>query len=90
MFDATLRCSPAQLYDRRGCNRPESRMTFSQARYGSKGYFLVNDFYAWQSARGIIQRNNYHHGSCKPSLTGKTMSVSSTFTHQTHRNVKNR
>ena len=25
-----------------------------------------------QRAMGKIQRNNYHHGSCEPSLTGKT------------------
>ena len=41
-------------------------------------------------ATGKIQRNNYHHGSCGPSLTGKTSSVSLIFTHGTHRNVKNR
>ena len=28
-----------------------------------------------QRAAGKIQRNNYHHGSCGPSLMGKTMSV---------------
>ena len=28
-----------------------------------------------QRATGKIQSNNYHHGSCGPSLTGKTMSV---------------
>ena len=28
-----------------------------------------------QHETGKIQRNNYHHGSCGPSLTGKTMSV---------------
>ena len=28
-----------------------------------------------QRAMGKIQRNNYHHGSCGPSLTGKLMSV---------------
>ena len=32
----------------------------------------------------------YHHGSCGPSLTGKTSLVSLIFTHGTHRNVKNR
>ena len=37
-----------------------------------------------------IQRNNYHHGSCGPSFTGKTMSVFLIFTQGTHRNVKNR
>ena len=29
-----------------------------------------------QRATGKIQRNNYHHGSCGPSLTSKTSSVS--------------
>ena len=43
-----------------------------------------------QRATGKIQRNNYHHGSCGPSLTGKTMSVFLIFTQGTHRNVKNR
>ena len=43
-----------------------------------------------QCATGKIQRNNYHHGSCGPSLTGKTLSVSLIFKHGTHRNVKNR
>ena len=42
-----------------------------------------------QSVTGKIQRNNYHHGSCGPSLTGKTMSVFLIFKHRTHRNVKN-
>ena len=41
-------------------------------------------------ATGKIQRNNYRHGSCGPSLTGKTMSVFLIFTQGTHRNVKNR
>ena len=43
-----------------------------------------------QRATGKIQRNNYHHGSCGPSLTSKTSSVSLVFTHGTYRNVKNR
>ena len=43
-----------------------------------------------QRATGRIPRNNYHHGSCRPSLTGKTSSVSLIFTQGTHRNVKNR
>ena len=41
-------------------------------------------------ATGKIQKNNYHHGSCGPSLTCKTSSVSLIFTHGTHRNGKNR
>ena len=43
-----------------------------------------------QRATGKIRRNNYHHGNCGPSLTGKTMSVFVIFTQGTHRNVKNR
>ena len=43
-----------------------------------------------QRATGKIQRNNYHHGSRGPSLTGKTMSVFLIFTQGTHQNVKNR
>ena len=43
-----------------------------------------------QRAAGKIQRNSYHHGTCGPSLTGKTLSLSLIFTHWTHRNVKNR
>ena len=41
-----------------------------------------------QRATGKIQRNNYHHESCGPSLTGKTMSVFLIFTQGTHRNAK--
>ena len=52
-----------------------------------KGYFSLNDFYAWSTCK--IQRNDYRHGSCGPTLTGKTSSVSLIFTHGTHRNVKN-
>ena len=43
-----------------------------------------------ERATGKIQKNNYHHGSCGPSLTCKTSSVALIFTHGTHRNVKNR
>ena len=43
-----------------------------------------------QRAMGKIQRNNYHDGSCGPSLTGKTMSVFLIFRQGMHRNVKNR
>ena len=37
----------------------------------------------WQHSMGKIQSNNYHHGSCGPSLFGKTFSVSSIFTYWT-------
>ena len=43
-----------------------------------------------RATMGKIQRNNYHHGSCDPSLMGKTMSVFLIFMHGTHRNVKTR
>ena len=43
-----------------------------------------------QRATSKIQRNNYHHGDCGLSLTGKTSSVSLIFMHLTYRNVKNR
>ena len=43
-----------------------------------------------QRATGKIQKNNYHHGSCGPALTGKTSSVSLIFTNGMHQNVKNR
>ena len=43
-----------------------------------------------ERATGKIERNNYHHGSCGPSLKGKASSVSLIFMHRTHRNVKNR
>ena len=33
-----------------------------------------------QDATGKIQRTNYHDGSCGPSLTGKTLSMSLIFT----------
>ena len=33
-----------------------------------------------QRATGNIQRNNYHHRSCGPSLIGKTMSLFLIFT----------
>ena len=43
-----------------------------------------------RATTGKIQRSTYHHGSCGPSLMGKTMSVFLIFTHGTHRNVKTR
>ena len=55
-----------------------------------KATFHLTISIRWQHARGKIQRNNYHHGSCGHSLTGKTPSMSLIFTYGTHRNVKNR
>ena len=40
-----------------------------------------------QCATSKILRNNYHHGSCGPSLTDRTMSVFVIFRQGTHRNV---
>ena len=57
---------------------------------GLKATFHFTISMRGQRATGKIQRNNYCHGSCGPSLTGKTWSVSLIFTHGTHRNVKNR
>ena len=50
--------------------------------------FHLTIFMRGQRATGKILRNNYYHGSCGPSLTGKTSSVSLIFTHGMHRNVK--
>ena len=55
-----------------------------------KATFHLTIFMRGERATGKIQRNNCRHGSCEPSLTGKTSSVSLIFTHGTHRNVKNR
>ena len=57
---------------------------------GVKATFYLTISMRGQRATGKIQRNNYHHGSCGPSLTGKTMSVFLIFTQGTRRNVKNR
>ena len=43
-----------------------------------------------QRATGKIQKNSYHHESCGPSLTTKTMSMFLIFTQGTLWNVKNR
>ena len=43
-----------------------------------------------QCAMGKIQRNNYHHRSCEPSLMDKTISVFLIFKQGMHQNVKNR
>ena len=55
-----------------------------------KATFHLTIFMCAERATGKIQRNNYHHGSCGPSLTCETSSVSLIFPHGTHRNVKNR
>ena len=55
-----------------------------------KATFHFTIFMRGQRATGKIERNNYHHGSCGPSLTGKTTSVFLIFPQGTHQNVKNR
>ena len=55
-----------------------------------KATFHVTISICEQRATGKIQRNNYHCGSCRPSLTGKTSSVSLIVAHGMHQNVKNR
>ena len=58
--------------------------------FGLKATFHLTISMRGERGTGKIQRNNYYHGSCGPSLTCKTSSVSLIFTHGTHRNVKNR
>ena len=65
-------------------------ITAHAKRLDIKATFHLTISMRGQRATGKIQRNNYHHGSCGPSLTGKTMSVFLIFTQGTHRNVKNR
>ena len=59
-------------------------------RPGLKATFHLTISMRGQRARDKIQRNNYHHVSCGPSLTGKMMSMFLIFTQGTHRNVDNR
>ena len=62
---------------------------FEKALGAVKATFHLTISVRGQRATGKIQRNNYHHGSRGPSLTGRTMSVFLIFTQGTHRNVKN-
>ena len=64
-------------------------MTSSHPRKRVKATFHLTISMGGQRATGKIQRNNYHHGSCRPSLTGKTMSVFLILSQRTHQNVKN-
>ena len=52
--------------------------------------FHLTIFMRGQREMGKIQRNNYRHGNCRPSLTGKTSSVSFILTYRTHWSAKNR
>ena len=68
------------------------KKSIASRRSHVKGYlsFHLTISVRGKRATGKIQRNNYHHGSCGPSLTGNTSSVSVIVTRRTHRNVKNR
>ena len=66
------------------CTAPDSQCGKSLI----KATFHLTISMRGQRATGKIQRNNYHHGSYEPSLTGKTMSVFLIFTQGTHRNSK--
>ena len=68
----------------------QNNYQFSNVLFKLRATFHLTISMRGQRATGKIQRNNYHHGSCGSSLTGKTLSVSLIFTHRTHRNVKNR
>ena len=46
-----------------------------QVRSRLKATFHLTISMRGQRATDKIQRNNYYHGSCGPSLTGKTMSA---------------
>ena len=66
------------------------RGKFRLVENSSQGTLHLTISMRWHRATGKIQRNNYHHGSCGPSLRRKTMSVFLIFTQGTDRNVKNR
>ena len=44
-------------------------------KHNLKATFHLTISMRGQRATGKIQRNNYHHGNCGPSLMGKTMLV---------------
>ena len=63
---------------------------FQEVSQSFKGTSQLTISMPGQRETGKIQRNNYHHWNCGPSLTAKTSSVSLIVTHPRHRNVKNR
>ena len=67
-----------------------AQLTENRTTLDLQATFHLTIFMRWQRAMGKILRNNYHHGSCGPSSTGKTSSVSLIFTQGMHRNVENR
>ena len=90
-MDKNLKTGPRadEKFEKHGLNRTKSSKNGTPAS-SLKATFHLTISMRDQRATGKIQRNNYHHGSCGPSLTGKTSSVSLIFTHGTHRDVKNR
>ena len=85
IFPGNTNYFPKRKYRKLTVLRPHVRILESL-----KATFHLTISMSGQRATGKIQRNNYHHGSCGPPLTGKTMSVFLIFTQGTHRNVKNR
>ena len=52
---------------------PNRYCRMSRAWQSFKATFHLTISMRGERVTGKIQRNNYHHGSCGPSLTGKTM-----------------
>ena len=72
-----------------GANRVKGSLQLEEESICLMATFHLTISMRGQRAMRKIQRNNYHHGSCRPSLTSKTSSVSLIFTHGTNQNVKN-
>ena len=49
---------------------------YTQGSLYAEKYSILLQPLRGQRSTGKIQSNNYHHGSCGPSLRGKTSSVS--------------
>ena len=55
---------------------PNSLIYITNCFGGTEATFHLTISMRGQRATGKIKRCNYHHGSCGPSVTGKTSSVS--------------
>ena len=74
--EASTRCSGDNKEKLSANIRSEYASDFCHDRKSAfKATFHLTISMRGQNATSKIQRNNYHHGSCGPSLTGKTMSV---------------
>ena len=76
----TRNVSDLRHYDAGG-KPPVTRHAFGRHAFSWRLWFLKTTFHLTismrgQRATGKIQRNNYHHGNCGSSLTGKTSLVS--------------